>query len=123
MRVTREPGTATFVDGLTVMRTSRALTTQPSVVEPGAAGAPGQPSFQRGAAPPGRASRAYNAYRYGRVGKSLSTSSPSRPRSQKLLTSVWRSITLTTGAPIPEYALIVPRFSATKNRPSAAKRT
>ena len=32
-------------------------------------------------------------------------------------------MTVTAAAPIAEYALIVPRFSATKNRPSAAKRT
>ena len=79
---------------------------------------------QRGAVPPIAASWVYSAYTYGFAGKSGSSASPSSPRSQKLCTWVRRSAK-TSGcvSDSESNTLISPLFSATKTRPSEAKRT
>ena len=79
---------------------------------------------QRGAVPPIAASCVYSTYTYGFAGKFGSSASPSSPRSQKLWTLVRRSAnTSRLVSDERSKTLIIPLFSATKTRPSGAKRT
>ena len=86
----------------------RPLTTHPSVVGPGGVG---QLSPQRGAVPPIGASYASRTYKYGLAGKFGSSAIPSRPRSQKSMVSVLRSVTVVGVVSLRlSYSLITPPF-------------